>query len=169
MENKHLGSMARFGIVAALLLFLVFPVSASMVSFMVVETGLNDEIVSTQYASLWEGGLMEAFFNAGHIVTNYPITRMDKKPANDLSGSIRNDFNEAIEGGAEYFLLGYLDHQIRGRSAVPTGITIKLYRTDSRELIFEQDFPAGTGRNLNEEYQLAQNTARLIIVNIKDR
>ena len=169
MNFKHLGSMTRCGIIMALLVLLVFPVSASMVSFMVVETGLNDEIVSSQYASLWEGGLMEAFFNAGHIVTNCPITRMDKKPTTDLSGSIRNDFNEAIEGGAEYFILGYLEHQIQGRSAVPTEITIKLYRTDSQELIFEQIFPAGTGRNLNEEYQLAQNAARLIIANIKDR
>ena len=159
----------RLGSLMLLFAILVFPASASMVTFLVVETGLGDEIASSQYSSLWEGGLMEVFFNAGHIVTNYPIARMDKKPAVDLSGNIKLDFDEATEGGAEYFILGFLEHQIQGRSAVPTGITVKLYRTDSRELVFEQSFPAGTGRTQNEEYQLAQNAGRLLISNIKDR
>ena len=169
MKYKDLGSMARYGIMAALFALLVSPAQAAMVSFLVVETGLNDEVASSQYSSLWEGGLMSVFFDAGHIVTNYPVARMDKKPSTDLSGNIGNDLDEAAEGGAEYFILGYLEHQVQGRSAVPTGITLRLYQTDSRKLVFEQSFPAGSGKNLNEEYQLAQNAGRLIISNIKDR
>jgi hypothetical protein len=160
MNYKLLGSAA------ALLMLLIFPVSASMVSFLVVETGLDDRITNTQYSSLWEGGLMAVFFDAGHIVTNYPITRMDKKPASDLSGGIGADFNEAVENGAEYFILGFMEYQ---GSAVPVGITLKLYRTSSRELVFERRFPAGTGRSFNEEFQFAQSAGRIIISNIKDR
>jgi len=158
MNNKRLVSAA------VLLLLLVFPVSASTVSFLVVETGLNDE-AKNQYGSLWEGGLMEVFFDAGHIVTNYPIARMGKKPADDLSGPIELDFNEARVGGADYFILGFLEFK---DSSVPSAIDIKIYSTNTEKLVFEHNFPAGTGRNLGEEYQIAKNTGRIIVSNIKD-
>ena len=154
---------------AVLFLVLVFPARASMVSVLVVETGLSEEISTEQYGSLWEGGLMETFFNAGHIVTNSPIMRMEKKPAQDLAGLVKNDFDDAILGGAEYFILGFLNYQISGGRPVPVEIAIKLYKTDTRELLFEQNFPAGRGKSMNEEYQFAQNTGRIIISHIKDR
>ena len=158
MVHKTLGCMA------ILFLVLAFPASASMVSFLLVETGINNENMNTQHGSLWEGGLMEVFFNAGHIVTNYPITRMDKKPTQDLSGVIRADFIEAAENGAEYFILGFLEY----KEMVPVGVTLKLYKTKTQELVFEQNFPAGRGRSMNEEYSLAQNAGRIIVSNIKD-
>ena len=159
----------RLGSTAALLLVLIFPASASMVSFLLIETGLNEGIPATQYGSLWEGGLMEIFFDAGYIVTNSPITRMEKRPAEDLGGSVKTDFDEAVEGGAEYFILGFLNYQTQGRGAIPTEITIKLYQTDPRQLVFEQSFPAGRGKTLHEEYQHAQSAGRAIISQIKDR
>jgi hypothetical protein len=158
MNYKRLGSMA------VLLLLLVFPASASMVSFLVVETGLNEE-ASTQYGSLWEGGLMEVFFDAGHIVTNCPIARMEKRPAEDLSGYIEVDFYEATRGGAEYFILGFLEFQ---NKSVPSVMVIKVYSTNTEKLVFERSFPAGTGRNLGEEYQIAKNAGQVIVSNMRD-
>jgi len=160
MNNKRLLSAA------VLFLLLVFPASASMVSFLVVETGLNEE-TRTQYGSLWEGGLMDVFFDAGHIVTNYPIARMDKKPEEDLSGSIEVDFYEATQGGADYFVLGFLEFQSKDAS-VPSAMIIKIYNTNTEKMIFEKSFPAGTGKNLGEEYQIAKNAGQVIVSNIKD-
>ena len=162
MKNKRLLGCA------VLLIFLGFPAYASMVSFIVVETGLNEEASSPQYSSLWEGALMSVFFDAGHIVTNCPIGRIEKKPSSDLSGTLKADFDEAVLGGAEYFILGFLEYQAQKSGAIPREITIKIYRTDSKALVFEQNFPAGTGKNLNEEYQLAQNAGRIIIAHVKD-
>jgi hypothetical protein len=149
---------------AVLLLLLVFPVSASTVSFLVVETGLGEKTI-TQYGSLWEGSLMEVFFEAGHIVTNSPIARMEKRPAEDLSGPIKLDFNEAKVGGADYFILGFLEYK---DSSVPNAMVVKIYNTDTEKIIFEQSFPAGTGRNPREEEQIAKNAGRIIVSNIKD-
>ena len=148
---------------AVLLLLLVFSASASTVSFLVVETGLGER--TTQYGSLWEGGLMDVFFDAGHIVTNYPIAKMEKRPAEDLSGPIELDFNEARVGGADYFILGFLEFK---DSSVPNAMIIKIYSTDTEKLIFERSFPAGTGRNLGEEEQIAKNAGRIIVSNIRD-
>ena len=154
---------------AVLFMLFALPVSASMVSFLVVETGLNEDSVSMPYTGLWEGGLMEAFFDAGHIVTNSPAARMKIRPAQDISGVVEEDYREAISGGAEYFILGFLEFQNRGGRAIPVGIALKLYRTDSKKLVFEQNFPAGSGKDNNEEYQIAQNAGRTIISRLKDR
>ena len=158
----------RIAVMAALLLLLSFPASASLVSFLLIETGLSEGAPSTQYASLWESGLMAVFFDAGHIVTNSPIARMEKKPASDFSGFIETDFREATEGGAEYFVLGYLEFQNLGSGVSLSGITIKLYSVDWQELIFERHFTAGRV-NLNEEYQSALNAGRIVISHIRDR
>ena len=160
MNHKRLGSLA------VLLILLAFPASASMVSFLLVETGLDEGAPHTELTSVWEGGLMDAFFNAGHIVTNSPITRMRNRPSRDLSGFIENDFNEAALNGAEYYILGFLEYQAQGGRPVPVGVALRVYTISSQRLIHEQSFPAGTGRNLNEEYRLAQNAGRIIISHI---
>ena len=149
-----------------LLLLMVFPASASMVSFLVVETGLNEETV-TQYGSLWEGGLMDVFFDAGHIVTNSPIARMEKMPAEDLSGYIRVDFYEASRSGADYFILGFLEFQNKN-ARTPSAMVIKIYNTNTEKLVFEQSFSAGIGKSLNDEYQIAKDAGQVIVSNIKD-
>ena len=159
----------RLAGMAVLFVLLAFPVSASMVSFLLVETGLNDDIPSGQYASVWEGGLMDAFFDGGHIVTNSPVARMKDKPKEALSGLVKDDLDEAVNGGAEYFLLGFLDYQVQAGKAIPTGIVLKLYQADSQKLVYEQKFPAGTGKNLDEEYQFAQNAGRIFTSHIEDR
>ena len=156
-----------WGIIAMLVLF-VFPASASMVCFLIVETGIDDDVESTQYSSLWEGGLMSAFFDAGHIVTNYPVERMEKKPAQDLSDGIADSYFEALDGGADYFIVCYLECMEQGGQAVPIDIIVKLYGTSPQELIFERNFPVGKV-NLREEYQFAQNAGQLLITNIKER
>ena len=160
MDNKRLVSMV------ILLLLLVFPASASMVSFLVVETGLSEETI-TQYGSLWEGGLMDVFFDAGHIVTNSPIARMEKRPAEDLSGYIEVDFYEATRSGADYFVLGFLEFQNKD-ARIPNAMVIKIYDTNTEKLVFERSFSAGTGKNLTEEYQIAKSAGQVIVSNIKD-
>jgi len=157
----------RLGSMAAVLMLLAIPASASMVSFQLVETGLNGSASSGQYSRLWESGLMAAFFDAGYIVTSSPITRMENTPA---PGSfIVESLNEAAEGGASYFILGFIEYNTQRGRALPVGIVLKVYDSNSRQLIYQQNFPAGSGRDNNEEMQLAQNAGRLIISHMKDR
>ena len=169
MMYKRPGSIARLASLAVLLLLLVFPASASMVSFLLVETGIDEDISCGQFTSLWEGGLMDAFFDAGHIVTNSPIARMEKKPDRDLSGQVADDFSEAASGGADFYVLGFLEYRLQGSRGIPVGIALKVYSSDSQKLLFEQRFPAGTGKSLDEEYQFAQNAGRVIISQLSKR
>jgi len=146
-----------------------FSASASTVSFLVVETGLNDGISGPQSSSrLWEEGLMGLFFDAGHIVTNNPILRMDTQVPVEIRGTvIEYDFNEAVMGGAEYVVLGFLEYEIQGNRAAAARMSIRIYTTVPFELVYEQVFPVG--RNSGEENQLVRNAGRTIIPHIKDR
>jgi len=158
----------RLGIAAFMFMVFAFNASALIVSFLVVETGLRDDAPRDQLSSIWEGGLMAAFFDAGHIVTDSPVARMEKKPAADLSGFIGKDFNEAAASGAEYFLLGFLEYKIQDGKTVPVHISLKLFKTDSKTLVFEQQFPVGTGNGPADEHQIAQNAGRVFVPYIKE-
>jgi hypothetical protein len=149
----------RLAGVAVLSLILIFPVSASMVTFLLVETGLPESIDNPRYTSVWEGGLMASFFDAGHIVTNGPIVRLEKKPPQDLTGPLAPDFYEAVQGGAEYYVLGFFEYKLVDGKAVPVSITLKLYEINSKKLMYEQSFTVG--RNLDDEYKAAQNAGSI--------
>jgi len=163
--------MSRKRISGTVVFFLLFSfsASASTVSFMVVETGLNDGIASPQSSSrIWEEGLMALFFDAGHIVTNNPVLRMDTQVPAEIRGTILEyDFNEAVTGGAEYIVLGFLEYEVQGIRAAPLRMNIKIYSAFPEELVFEQVFPVG--RNTAEENQLVRSAGRTIITHIKDR
>jgi len=158
MTYKRLGSMA------VLIMLLSFPASASMVSFQLVETGLTETASSGQYSRLWESGLMSVFFDAGYIVTSSPIARMEF-----TRHTIEKSLNEAVDGGASYLILGFIEYNTHRGRALPVGISLRVYNSISRQLLHEQSFPAGTGRNDSEEFQLAQSVGRVIISQIKDR
>jgi len=159
----------RFLCVVVLFMLFTFYASASTVSFLVVETGLNDGMPSPQSSSrLWEEGLMALFFDAGHIVTNNPILRMDRQIPTEIRGTIiEYDFNEAVIGGAEYIVFGFLEYELQGNRAAPVRMNIKIYTTVPEELVYEQVFPVG--RNSGEESQLIRNAGRVIISQIKER
>ena len=161
MKYKPLGLLV-------LIILISFPASAEVVSFTMVETGLREDAAESEYASLWEGGLMEAFFDAGHIVTNSPILRLERRPTG-LTNGLEADFLDAIEGGAEFIIFGLLEFEFQAGRPVPSGITMKIYDTSSTEMILEQRFPAGSGRTLNEEYQIAHNAGRTLENYLRNR
>jgi len=153
-------------IAAFLLALAAFPASASMVSFMLVETGVNlEEAPGNQHSRLWESGLMSVFFDSDFIVTSSPIAQMKTIPSTELAGDIGEMFTEAVNGGADYFVVGFIEYSTVGAS--PQQIAVKVYDS-SRRLIHRESFPAGTGRNDNEELELARNAGRFIISRIKD-
>ena len=158
----------RLCILAVLLILLYTPAFASLISFSFVETGVGNDIPGTQHGSVWEGGLMEVFFNAGYIVTNSPLSRIERKPEHTLSGIILTEFEEAVEGGAEYFVLGFLECLVDGGSAVPININIIIYKTNSRERIFEYIFPINNTRTLAQEFDFAKDAGIIILNQIKD-
>ena len=161
--------LKRLGIITVLVTLLVFPLSAYMVSFQLVETGLDHHAAVGEHSRLWESGLMSVFFDAGYIVTSGPITRVDTVSESYLNGLVQVSLTEALEGGASYFVLGFIEYRNQQGRALPVAVDLRVYDSISRQLIHRQNFPAGTGRNNTEEMQLAQSAGMIVISHIEGR
>jgi hypothetical protein len=157
--------MKRLGIMVLFMIFLVLPLSASMVSFLVVEEGVRPGVQAGDYSTAWEDGLMGAFFDAGHIVSNSPVLRIERLSDGELPPELNVDYREAYEGGADYFLIAVLEY--RPQETKPYSVCIKIFTTLSQRLIYEQRFPAGTGVNSRDEYNKALETARIVVAQLR--
>ncbi|AEF80202.1 hypothetical protein [Leadbettera azotonutricia] len=159
----------RLGALISLLALASFPLYASMISFLVVETGLSSEGSAGEYSALWEDGLMSAFFDAGHIVSNGHILRLEKNPSKVFPDEVEDDYYEAAAGGADYFVIALLEYKSQNGKYRPSGISVRVFNIESTDLVYQQNFAAGTGASLKEESTNAREAARAIIPHLKDR
>jgi hypothetical protein len=162
------------GIAALLLVFSVLPLSASMICFLVIETGLKPEAIRENYSSVWEDGLMSVFFDLGHIVSNSPVLRVEKLEEEMLPYEAQKDFLEAARGGADYFILVLLEYRLHSGPIKPQEALIKIFTTEETpgaiaNLVYERRFPSSPGASLRDEHVKAQETARIIAAQLKDR
>jgi len=133
-----------------LVFFALFSVEASMISFSVIETGLPQDGRTSQHTILWENTLLDVFFNAGHIVCNAPIQRLESRPPADfLSSSFYDLEREAIDGGIDYIILVQLDYP--PDLETPSDISILLYKVRGRVKIYEKQLRGKAYRTIGEE------------------
>ena len=155
-------------IMAFLSVFFVPGIKAANVSVLVVETGLSFEVGTNQHSGLWEDGLLDVFFDAGHIVSNAPILRIEAKPAlGGIPEEAEGDFEEAIEGGADFFILAFLDYTV-GANA-PQNIFLQLYRIDPYKKIFEQQYTGKNFSSIKEEYDALKTIVKGLVPHLNDQ
>jgi hypothetical protein len=154
-----------------LLLFFIciafFPLNAAGVSFLVIESGLDKEAAQMQSSGLWESGLLDVFFEAGHIVTNAPVMRFKIMPDKKLPDEVQNDLHEAIEGGMEYFIIALLEYQTASAGQKPTQITLRLFRINPLKLLFEHKYSNSKAKNAKEEFDNLKQAARILLGQIE--
>jgi hypothetical protein len=148
----------------------LFSLPAATVSFLVVETGLPEGSARPESSSLWESGMMDAFFDAGHIVSNAPILRLDgfvKNPApQPLPRELRRELDDARLGGADFFvvvLLDYHDNPVQK----PAEIMLQVFRVSSGQLVYASSFGGYTGVKMEEEFQSVKKSAGKILPQLR--
>lgn len=125
-------------------LFLNFSAGASMISFYVIETGLSDDRGEFRQSILWENAFLDVFFEAGYIVSNAPILRLERKPSNIMNVI---DIDEAISVGVDIMVIARLDYI--PDSQIPGEVTLYVYRMTPQEKILERQVP-GRARDVEE-------------------
>jgi len=100
--------LKRLTIAVILGILLNISVNAATVSFYVIEAGMNEE-ADSKVSQLWETAFMDVFFEAGYIISNAPVLRLDKSPSNILQVV---DFKEAGVCGIDYMLVVVLNYKI---------------------------------------------------------
>jgi hypothetical protein len=146
--------LKRITIALIIGIFINISVSAAMVSFYVIETGLNEE-ANVQQSILWENAFMDVFFDAGFIISNAPLLRLEDRPANVMEVI---NMDEAIEGGVEYMLIVLLEYN--KSILTPDEISLYVYRVSGRKLIIERKIEPGRLRLPQDEYENMKSIAR---------
>ncbi|MCL2185868.1 MAG: hypothetical protein FWB86_08470 [Treponema sp.] len=138
-------------------LFLNFTVSATMISFYIIETGLNEEAKIGQ-SELWEGAFMDVFFDAGYIVSNAPVLRLDKKPPN-MERLI--DLEEAEMCGVNFVLVAQLDYA--DGFMMPGEISVSIYNVMKKEKLMERKMAGKQYNTLTAQYDNMKSIARAFV------
>ena len=138
------------------------PVSAYTVSFIVVETGLPEEQGVCESSILWETGLLDVFFDAGHIVSNAPLLRLDELPAKQFPDEAVESLNEANAGAADYVVLALLDYPGNGVPYTipkPKQVSLRLFKTIPFRFIREEKFTDSQKAGAGEDFISAKQAA----------
>jgi len=147
-------------------IFLVFSMEAAMVSFVIIETGLPEDGGKIEHSRHWEDAIFDVFFDAGHIVSNAPMMRLDSKPTDEIQKLTAEDIFEARMGGADYFIIAQLDYF----SDVPklNEISFIMYRISPYKKIHEKRVSGKTYKTQKEEVEDLKLIARGLIPLIKN-
>jgi len=144
------------------------PLAAATVSVLVIETGLPPETGLSPSASVWESGVMDAFFDAGFIVSNAPSMQLAKASGSKLPPEARREFEEARLGGADLFVVVHLNYPASAGTASAAeqnkSVYIAVFSVSSGEVIHETSMSSRSWGNSNEEFMIAkQNTGNIIL------
>ena len=151
--------MIEMCILRKTLVLLVFiaaitPASAANVSFLVIEAGLPNGQAASNQSNLWEEGLLDVFFESGHIVSNAPVLSIPHKPDAGFPGEADKDFADAINGGMEYFVIAIISHP------APHNVSLRLFRTSSQDMLFEQTYSDSRHVSARDEHSAIMNSIR---------
>ena len=140
------------------------------VSFLVLETGLEEGQGASRYSSLYESGLLDVFFDAGHIVSNAPILRLSRVPGQTFPEEAMDDLEEAIEGGMEYFVLAQLDYAVPPGETIekPRSIFLRIFRVKPYKLIYEQRYDGKALPTMDDEFLEVRKRAVELVRHLND-
>ena len=138
---------------------------AATVSVLVVETGLPPGDGCTPSAEIWESGMMDVFFDAGHIVSNAPCHQLGvdiPKISGKLPSELSGDFDQAKLGGADFFVLILLNYP-GGSLEGPKDVYIRVFKVSSGVLLYEASEKAQVWENFDEEFLDVREKAEKVI------
>jgi hypothetical protein len=147
-------------------IFLNLNAGASMVSFFVIETGLPEEGGNNRHSQYWESAFMDVFFDAGHIVCNFPIQRLQSKPEGEILRAISFDMDDARSAGVDFVFITYLDYN--PDSMMPAEISFFIFKVNSREKILERRIAGKTYGSTREEVDDLKSIVRGLVPFIRE-
>ena len=148
--------------------FLVLGAEATMVSFVVIETGLTQDDGINQRSVQWENALLDAFFDAGYIVSNVPMVRFDSKPSGRLEDLVSRDIVAARAGGAEFLIVAQLDYAPGSLS--PNDISLVLFSIiPPSSRIHENQVSGKTYRSEREEMEDLKSIVGEFVPHLRER
>jgi len=125
-------------------------IGAATVSFHVIETGINEDFDEKQSQSIeWENAFMDVFFDAGYIISNAPIVRLEKMPSDILQVI---DINEASSYGIDYMLIVLLDYKKEMQNS--NEVLFYIYKVTRKEKVLEKKVLLKRGSSQDDYFNM---------------
>jgi len=138
-------------------------VGAATVSFYVIEAGVNEDFDVKQSQSIqWEDAFMEVFFDAGYIISNAPIMRLEKKPSDVLQVV---DMEEALICGIDYMLIVLPEYKKDVKE--PIEVSFYIYRVARKEKVIEKKIIIKRG-SAQDDYNYMKSIAKGFVPYIRE-
>jgi hypothetical protein len=138
----------------------ITPSDAATISIMIIETGAPDESAGKS-ADIWESGIMDMFFDEGHIVCNTPSIRISNLDDEELPKEARRNFEDADTNGVDYFVIAQLNYsQNENFVSGLDKVSLRLYRVNPYGVLYKTSYPATSDAPEAEEFSGAKNAAR---------
>jgi hypothetical protein len=125
----------------------------------VIETGLPPNGERNRHSVLWENAFMEVFFDAGYIVSNYPMLRVERRP-DDIIETIF-DLDEAVDVGIDYVLIALLEYS-PGIQA-PQNISFYIFKVSEHRVTYERQVGGRNYRSDREQADDLRTTIRQLL------
>jgi hypothetical protein len=166
-------SLKKMSIGALLACVLAVGAQGATVSFMVIETGVREDVPTVNASRLWEYALLDVFFDTGHIVSNAPIARIAAQPQKNLPDEARGSLDEALEGGADFFVVAVLDYQNPSPAGAdqlhPRNISLRLFQTAPYRFLYSREYTAADLHIAEQdEVSNAMNVVRAMAAHLSD-
>ncbi len=115
--------MTNRSILGTLFLLSALSIQAATVAVQIVESGPSLESGFIESSSAWEYAVMDALFDAGHIVSNAPIRRLDTGILSSAAfmADTMQGVMEAKNGGADLLILVLLEYKKPAPAASQAG------------------------------------------------
>ncbi|GHV70191.1 hypothetical protein AGMMS49928_17020 [Spirochaetia bacterium] len=153
---------------------LPLPLKAATVSFLVLEAG-RDAVAADSHSLLWEGSLLDVFFEEGHIVSNAPIQSLSS-PVGSFSMTnpaqfpreVLREYNAARSGGSDFFILALLDYQGTIEGERPKSVALRLFKIAANEFLGETRYTGGASGSRPDETAAMKNTIKNLLSRLKN-
>ncbi len=168
-----MGFPARLMALCVSCLVCSLPLAAATVCVCVLESGLPEEAAPAEASSAWEAGLMAALFDAGHIVTNAALVRVQAS-AEGLFTLPERRFGAlaAKDGGAEILSVVVLDYGYAADATRPSprNVAYRVLDVESGSVLAEGMKERNvTTDSATEEAREAGELARIMMTRLKER
>ncbi|MDR2136224.1 MAG: hypothetical protein LBO76_06370 [Treponema sp.] len=156
------------------------PAFAADVFVMVAETGGAEtgvkeggEGAAFESSALWEGCLLGAFFEAGHVVSNSPILALGadfpgaEPPQAGFPAGLEAALADARSGGADYAVVALLGYPAASdRTSRPEQVRLRVYALSPYR--FVREISAAGGPRTENEAAHAERVIRGLIPYVED-
>jgi hypothetical protein len=83
---------------------------------------------------------MDAFFEAGHIVSNAPSLRISRADDVEFEEAAKKELEDAAAGGADYLVVILLEYENGAETLEPGEISLRLYKIRPRGLLYSEKY-----------------------------